>query len=829
MPTARGRVPLPPLTGHLAMGGPAGAAGTVEVDSVKLSRDGRPWLPVMGEFHFSRYRAADWREELLKMRAGGLDTVATYLFWNQHEECRGVHRFDGDLDVRRFLLLCHELGLAAVARIGPWAHGECRNGGFPDWLAETGCRPRTDDPAYLALVRPYYARIAHELRGLSCQEGGPLVAVQIENELYDQPGHLATLRRLAQEAGLRAPLWTATAWGNAQLPRDVLLPLYGGYPEAFWADASAGWAREMRRHYFFTPIRDDHAIGADLRDATPAGSGPDDARHPFATCELGGGMAIAYHRRPLVPAADVAALALTKLGSGSVWQGYYLYHGCSQRQGLRLPNQESHATGYPNDLPRVTYDFQAPLGEFGQVRPSFAALRAQHLFLREWGGELATLPSALPEERPAGLDDRETLRWAVRSGGERAFVFVNNHQPHEPLPDHHGVRFTVELPGRTVTFPAAPVTVPTGAHFVWPVGLDLGGGVRLDWASAQPVTRLTVDGLPLTVLGATAGITPQLGFPAGTRLRLPEGGLARREETPDGTVVTVTEPGTGALFDVAGPGGRARLLVLAAAQVPLVQRLRAGGADSLVLCAGLLVEDAPGAGQGGGEPGEVRVHTEAAEVELRFLPAPAAPAAFGPATLEPGGADGAFTRFTLRAPAAPGAPRVACLRERARAAPARTGGPAGRASAPTDADFAHAAVHHVTLPPDTFAAEGEALLRVRYTGDAARAYVAGRLVADHFWYGPDWEIGLRAHAEEALVHGVELRVLPLAAGSEVYVDPSARAGLDAARTTARVDRVSLHPLHRLRLRLGHPAPRDGAAHRPPPTGRPAHRSPSAAD
>ncbi|WP_413100330.1 hypothetical protein [Streptomyces sp. Inha503] len=108
-----------------------------------------------------------------------------------------------------------------------------------------------------------------------------------------------------------------------------------------------GPAREMRRHFFFTPIRDDFAIGADLRNAASTGTGPDISRYPYATCELGGGMAIAHHRRPLVPEADVTSLALTKLGSGSVWQGYYLYHGCSQRVDLKEPNQETHQTGYP--------------------------------------------------------------------------------------------------------------------------------------------------------------------------------------------------------------------------------------------------------------------------------------------------------------------------------------------------------------------------------------------------------------------------------------------------------------------------------------------------
>jgi hypothetical protein len=120
-------VPPEPIGEHLRMGEDPGLRDAIRVYSRHLSRAGRPWLPVSGEFHFSRYRAAHWREELLKMRAGGITVVSTYVFWIMHEERRGRFRWDGDLDLRRFVVLCGELGLDVVARIGPWAHGEVRN------------------------------------------------------------------------------------------------------------------------------------------------------------------------------------------------------------------------------------------------------------------------------------------------------------------------------------------------------------------------------------------------------------------------------------------------------------------------------------------------------------------------------------------------------------------------------------------------------------------------------------------------------------------------------------------------------------------------------
>jgi hypothetical protein len=773
------------------MGSAAGAPASMAVDSRKVTRGSAPWIPVMGEFHFSRYPAAEWREELLKIRAGGIDTLATYLFWNQHEEERGSLRFDGGLDVRRFVGLCAELGLAVAMRIGPWSHGECRNGGFPDWLRDAGCTPRTDDPAYLALVERYYARIAQELRGLFHDDGGPIVAVQVENELYDQPGHLRTLRAMAEKAGIRPPLWTATAWGAADIPADVLLPLYGGYPEAFWEDAHEGWTRDMRRHYHFTPIRDDHAIGADLRPSAPAGTGPDDTRYPYATCELGGGMAVAYHRRPLVPAADVSALALTKLGSGSVWQGYYLYHGCSQRLDQALPNQESHATGYPNDLPAVTYDFQAPLGEYGQVRPSFAALRLQHLLIGDSGAALADMPMHLPDNGPTGLDDRDTLRWSVRTDGVSGFLFVNNHQPHETLPDHHGVRFDVTLGGAGHTLPAQPATVPSGAHFVWPIGYDIGAGVRLAWASAQPVTRLDVDGTPVAVFAATAGIPAQFALPAGLRVSGPV--VSDTGGAGDTTVVTVPRPGTGALVTVAGAQGTVRLLVLSEEEALTAQRIRIGAVDHLVLCEEPVLADG----------GEIRLHTSRRAVGLAVL-APdgsrtvdlAGPRVSGPRT------EGAFTRWTVTPDAgAPDhggpVPPVECVRAEAVAPPARTGGSQNRATAPTDDDFDGAAVYRITVPARAFTGGADLLLRLAYTGDVARAYVGGRLVADHFWFGPAWELGLSRFRDAVAEHGLEIRILPAPEDAKVYVDAAVRQGFDAARGRAAIDHAELVQVYRV--------------------------------
>ncbi|MET7477709.1 beta-galactosidase [Streptomyces sp. NPDC005648] len=769
----------PPLTGHLPFADASGVPDPIEVTSRWLTRGGRPWFPVSGEFHYSRHPAAAWSEELLKMKAAGVTAVASYVIWIHHEETEGRLRFDGDRDLRRFAELCARHGLDFIPRIGPWSHAEVRGGGLPDWLLARDCTPRTDDPAYLEPVRTWFTAIAEQLHGLDRAHGGPIIALQIENELYDQPAHLLTLKRMAQDAGLSAPLWTSTAWGGVRLPPDELLPLYGGYPETFWTEADGGWPDTCRKHFFFTHQRDDEGIGADLRPTTVRGAAPDAFadRFPWATCELGGGMAVAYHRRPRVEAADIGALALTKIGCGSVWQGYYMFHGGTNPAGALTSLQESHATGYPNDLPILTYDFQAPLGEHGQYRPSYHELRLQHLLLAEYGHLIAPMESvlpALPGERPAGQDDRDTLRWAVRSDGASGFLFVNNHQPHEPLPDHPETSFVLELPdgsGR-LTLPSTPVTVPSGAYFCWPLRLDV-GGLRLEWATAQPVCTVEADGRTVLVLAATDGIDPELALDARTAVsvRTPSGEAA---PVGDRVLVTGVRPGTDALVEVdTADGGRVGLLVLDAATARTLYRGAAWGAERLVLCADGVVFDEGG---GGGGQGEVRLRSRAARPSFAVFPRPVRTPEAGGAAAVREEVDGVFTRCTIEPAEHVEAPAVSVTLTRpAGEAPAPVTGVLGRASVPADECFdTSAAEYLVDVPPGL---PSGTILRIRWTGDVARAYVGERLVADQFFSGRVWDIGLdRLPAGSPL----RLRVLPLAADAPVYVPERVRAATGTA-------------------------------------------------
>ena len=142
----------PILRNHLNLGGSNPAGERIDVTSLYLERGGKPWIPIMGEIHFSRVARENWQKEICKMKAGGITLIATYMFWIYHEEIEGEMDFTGDNDIRQFVLECQKAGMEVVLRIGPWAHGECRNGGFPDWLLKKGYRLRDNNDEYLQSI-----------------------------------------------------------------------------------------------------------------------------------------------------------------------------------------------------------------------------------------------------------------------------------------------------------------------------------------------------------------------------------------------------------------------------------------------------------------------------------------------------------------------------------------------------------------------------------------------------------------------------------------------------------------------------------------------------
>jgi len=471
----------PLLINHLNMGGKNPKGEEINVTSRYFTRNGKPWIGVMGEFHFSRYSRENWHRELAKMKAGGITIVSTYLFWIYHEEIEGKMDFGGDNDIRAFIEECKDVGLDVVIRIGPWAHGECRNGAFPDWLLKKDYKLRDNNEEYLAVVKKWYQSIYNEVKGLFYKDGGNIIAVQIENEFVDNAEHLAKLKEIAVECGFIAPIYTVTGWNSAsgaKIPVDEVVPVFGGYCEA-------PWENHMNRlspspHYFFNRMRNDSAIGTDLIAKTQSdGWQLPYERYPFATCELGGGIEVTHHRRPIIKPMDI--YALVKLGDGNNLVGYYMYHGGTNKIGELSTFNETKATGYPNDYPILSYDFQAPLSEYGEVREQYGLLNMLHMFVNDFGEEFAPM-IAVDSANSVAADDTNSLRYGMRTNGKSGFVFVNHYQRLTELADIENAVISAE----NVEFP--PIDVKGEVSFFMPFNMKMGDSV-LEYATAQPLCK----------------------------------------------------------------------------------------------------------------------------------------------------------------------------------------------------------------------------------------------------------------------------------------------------------------------------------------------------
>ena len=783
--------PKPPVAENFNMGQSRRPDGvTLTLDGSSLLLDGKRWTPVMGEFHFTRYPENEWREELLKMKAGGVDIVSTYVFWIHHEEIEGQFDWSGSRNLRHFIQICQETGLKAFVRCGPWDHGEVRNGGFPDWLLKKGWKTRANDANYLAKTKILYGEIARQLDGLFWKDGGPVIGIQFENEYTGPAEHLLTLKRIGREAGLDAPIYTRTGWNqpSGRMPFGEVVPLYGVYAEGFWDRVLTPMPAGYWKGFHFSNFRMDDATAGEVPGKGGAQDPPDAEQYPYLTCEIGGGMMNSYHRRILVNPKDAESTTLIKLGSGSTLPGYYMYHGGVNPEGKLTTLMESQATEYWNDMPVKNYDFQAPLGQYGQIRGQYHLLRRLHLFLHEWGSVLAGMPATLPDRRPHGKNDFDTLRWSVRSDGQSGFVFVDNYQRLQDMPPKKDAQFVIHLPAGPLVFPQNPVTIPSGACLIWPFNLDLGRGVRLVWATAQPLTAVD-DGNARTVFFAeTDGVPAQFAFdPNGPPLKAISGHLSRSRYA---SLIRDVKPGPGVAARVLLADGRSlQIVVLDNKNSLALWKGGLQGRDRVFLTQAGLVLD-----------GDSLRLTSTNPVDLSVAIYPA------PASLDSRGIDlearseGVFQRYT---PPALRTVKFKAAFKKAQAAGPPREVPIGKikqpvATAPLDSDFEKAAVWRVKIPAD-IDLDTDPILRFHYVGDVARVMLDGRLITDDFYNGNGFDLGLRRHAPDILTGDLRIAILPLRKDAPIYMAEKARPDFGKAASVASLQRIEIIPRYQLQL------------------------------
>ena len=167
--------------------------------------DGKPFQIISGDMHYNRVPRQYWRDRMRKMKAMGLNTLVTYIFWNQHEPKPGQFDFKDNLDLAAYVRTAQEEGLWVIVRPGPYVCSEWEFGGFPAWLLATpDMKVRSADERFLKAAANYMRQVGRELAPLQISRGGPIIMVQVENE-YGSFGsdkvYLNSVRQMILNAG----------------------------------------------------------------------------------------------------------------------------------------------------------------------------------------------------------------------------------------------------------------------------------------------------------------------------------------------------------------------------------------------------------------------------------------------------------------------------------------------------------------------------------------------------------------------------------------------------------------------------------------------------
>ena len=356
------------LLTYVAVPGTAGSpqsSHTIRVEGGQFVLDGKPLQIISGELHYARVPREYWRDRLEKARAMGLNAISTYVFWNLHEPKPRVYDFSGQLDVAEFIREAQQEGLHVILRPGPYVCSEWDLGGLPSWLlADPNIKLRTNQENFLRPAAAWLKRLGQELAPLQVTRGGPIIAVQVENE-YGSYGsdaaYVSRIRSLLASAGFDgAVLYTAD--GPSELTRGTLPELPAvvnfGTGEAELAFAA-------------------------LRAFRPAG--------PMMSGEYWDGWFDHWGEAHNVTDAQKQAQELDWMLSRGDSVNLYMFHGGTSFGFMAGAN---YGRAYQPDT--TSYDYDAPLDEAGRPAPKYFAFR--DVIQRHLHG--ATLP-ALPRPIPA--------------------------------------------------------------------------------------------------------------------------------------------------------------------------------------------------------------------------------------------------------------------------------------------------------------------------------------------------------------------------------------------------------------------------------------------
>jgi hypothetical protein len=324
----------------------------------------KPFQFMAGELHFQRIPREYWKDRLLKARAMGLNTIATYVFWNALEPEPGQWNFTGSNDVAGFIRLAQEVGLYVILRPGPYACAEWDFGGLPVWLLRTpDIKVRCMDSRYIAACESYIKKMAEQIGGLLVARGGPILMVQLENE-YGSYGndraYMLALKRMWETAGVAGPFCTADGATPAMLEAGSVpgaaIGLDPGTSDKHYAEAL-----KLKRNV------------------------------PLFCAELYPGWLTHWGEKWAAAKTEDVLPDIQWLLDNKKSFSLYMFHGGTN---FGFTAGANYGDRYQPDV--TSYDYDAPLNEIGRPTPKFAAIRDLLAKYQPDGAKLPDVPEPLP-------------------------------------------------------------------------------------------------------------------------------------------------------------------------------------------------------------------------------------------------------------------------------------------------------------------------------------------------------------------------------------------------------------------------------------------------
>lgn len=316
--------------------------------------DDKPFYLASGDMHYFRYFEEGWRRRLQLMKDFGLTAVQTYVPWNMHEPEEDEFNFEGNLNIAKFLGLCDEIGLKVLLRPAPYICSEWDWGGLPYWLQAKKCAIRTNDPKYMECLKKYYERLTKEFIPYLSANGGPIIAVAIENEygsFSDDAEYLKMVGKMLEEMGVDSVFYTANGVEKFKMKA-------GSRPEYYTTFDFHGLTDEMIN---------------DIKEYQPD--------KPIMAAEFWAGRSQQWGGYFMRQKPEDVQKAYTALLDKGVFVNFYMFCGGSNfgfHNGALVGRYGADVEGAPNRyIPFATsYDVDAPITEYGYPTEKYYLCKA---------------------------------------------------------------------------------------------------------------------------------------------------------------------------------------------------------------------------------------------------------------------------------------------------------------------------------------------------------------------------------------------------------------------------------------------------------------------